>query len=284
VNVTSQVEKGYGSSPRSDITDLAENTHSLRTNGITSSINRISTTGTTPPRNPLQLNSESPIFETPSLTAVSYSDDICFVEDGDQYMHAHTTPNLPYHGETVGGRDSFGKDYTTLDTHEAFLNDRGPLRSRINTEDAADLLALRYMPSQRQTAIRPTGDSQIVIPPQVNASIPGEIDNESALLGDEFKNRDGIFLPGSVYQEFHSTLRDHLIYTAKSNAPSRHETPELPDLSSRSDELGNGGESDPDFFAPGKTAEITPQREFILWKAWIDEIAPWVMCSEDRLL
>lgn len=96
--------------------------------------------------------------------------------------------------------------------------------------------------------------------------------------------QDGIFWPGSAYQEFHSTLRDHLIYTARSNAPTRRGTPEPAQLELNFNERqarkhgadGNKTDSDPESDRPSKPPEITPQREYILWKAWIDEVAPWL--------
>lgn len=103
---------------------------------------------------------------------------------------------------------------------------------------------------------------------------------------DMFIDQDGIFLPGSTYQELHSTLRDHLIYTARSNVQTRSGTPEehLPGMSifEKDNCNPNGGEdmtrsvAEPGSVRSIRTPEITPQREYILWKTWIDEVAPWV--------
>jgi hypothetical protein len=38
-------------------------------------------------------------------------------------------------------------------------------------------------------------------------------------------------------------------------------------------------ESDPESGRSSKPPEISPHREYVLWKTWIDEVAPWVRSS-----
>jgi len=51
----------------------------------------------------------------------------------------------------------------------------------------------------------------------------------------EFMVDDGIFLPGSTYQELHNTLRNHVFHTARSKPPSRHRSPERVSLANPQD-------------------------------------------------
>lgn len=224
----------------------------------------------------LPLGAGSPAFETPTSATVSLTDDIPIGETQTQYIQTSTSAyespaNIVDEQLRVGGTDA---DKSTTTTQSS-LNNGEPLSSGISTRDAADLLSLRYMPQHRATPTSVPTD-----PSQIYASVPRDFDSKEPLFGHDFNAHDGIFLPGSVYREFHSALRDHLIYTAKSNAPTRHGSPDLPEfgvgikLSSRLDELGRwDSESDSQL---SKIAEITPQREYILWKSWIDELAPWV--------
>jgi hypothetical protein len=155
---------------------------------------------------------------------------------------------------------------------------------------AADLLALRYLSSH--TAQNPTpnsvpGDQEPLM--ELDTPVPTfqtEYDEDPSLGSDPFGERDGIFLPGSAYQELHSTLRNHLISTARSNVATRSGTPEnqQPDvtfLERYAARLNTDGpdlrtESNPESLRSSKPPEISPGREYVLWKTWIDEVAPWV--------
>lgn len=106
---------------------------------------------------------------------------------------------------------------------------------------------------------------------------------------------DGIFLPGSAYLEFHSTLRNHTFQAARSTLPSRCATPERPptrygqDHGQEQSELPDDEEQDTSregtAISAGPTpsyVDLTQQQELELWKNWIDEIAPWVRTEPDH--
>lgn len=152
-------------------------------------------------------------------------------------------------------------------------------------EVAAELLALRYTrhPDSQQDQepmamkIRQPENNNMH-PPISHGIFNGPIfDNQL------FDSSQGIFLPGSTYRELHTTLRNHIIHTARSNAPTRSGTPESqPNLGLFSPETsrpqGDGLPSDNcfSFSETHKPPELTPRREYILWKNYIDELAPWV--------
>jgi hypothetical protein len=81
------------------------------------------------------------------------------------------------------------------------------------TEAAAEeLLALRYPPSEA-----------IVVPETYSAS---EISPQLQTVAEnafEIRPYDGIFLPGSTYQELHTTLRNHIIESTKADGRFRYD-------------------------------------------------------------
>lgn len=141
-------------------------------------------------------------------------------------------------------------------------------------------------------------------PPNVDAS-------QSALLhptnhssnpsiaspGSEGMSHDGIFLPGSAYLEFHSALRSHTFYAARSALPSRCGTPECPETAHATTRAE--GQSVEECLPPNphasdtvstlddlalsrptpRLSELSQQEEFELWKNWVDEIGPWVSAA-----
>lgn len=162
--------------------------------------------------------------------------------------------------------------------------------SAVLTENAAaDLLALRYLSSHTATDQSPgylhennTPMEEVQLEQPISVTQLNYRDDVS-LRSSMFGERDGIFLPGSAYQELHSTLRNHLISTARSNAPTRLGTPEQDhaplgrsDLRFNEDAPDSRTESDPESVQSSKAPEISPHREYVLWKTWIDEVAPWV--------
>ncbi|KAK0114575.1 hypothetical protein ONS95_014063 [Cadophora gregata] len=221
-----------------------------------------------------QWHSESPSFNTPGSLTASFTDDSSFRTEDGQYSHA--SPRSL--SQVYAHRDSHNQVYPNINQHNASSDGLTPnltlANSRVRFEDAAaDLLALRYL---QQSKAAP----QVQMPPPGNPNALRSIGEVEMLDHGIFDDQqDGIFIPGSVFQEFHSTLRDHLIYTARSSCPTRVGTPEVhPDqtfterLVPRDERI----EVEPQSTASSRPHEITPQREYILWKTWIDEIAPWL--------
>lgn len=81
---------------------------------------------------------------------------------------------------------------------------------------------------------------------------------------------DGIFLPGSQYQELHATLRSRLMDTARSTVPSRMGSPELPLYPPETEAFPLDNSEDEEF---GGLAQLSLEREFVLWQNYIDEVA-----------
>jgi len=93
---------------------------------------------------------------------------------------------------------------------------------------------------------------------------------------------DGIFLPGSTYQELHATLRNHVIHAARSEYPSRRGSlvdtgyQQWPDSHFEEQdlaELDQGASTILELKIPGCTVR---NLEYILWKNYIEEMASWV--------
>ncbi|EGP87199.1 unnamed protein product [Zymoseptoria tritici ST99CH_1A5] len=78
---------------------------------------------------------------------------------------------------------------------------------------------------------------------------------------------DGIFLPGSQYQELHATLRSRIIDTARSTVPSRMHSPEPHPVHV---------EVDFDDEESRRLAHLSPEYEYELWQNYIEEVASWL--------
>lgn len=81
---------------------------------------------------------------------------------------------------------------------------------------------------------------------------------------------DGIFLPGSQYQELHATLRGRMIDTAKSTVPSRMGSPEFHNYVTDAQEVIPDSNEDEELRS---LAELSLEHEFVLWQNYIDEVA-----------
>lgn len=87
---------------------------------------------------------------------------------------------------------------------------------------------------------------------------------------------DGIFLPGSQYQELHAQLRSRIIDTARSTVPSRLGTPDL-DLTtdpSSNDQAVIIAENDDE--VSWRLARLSAEQEYVLLQNYIDEVAGWL--------
>ena len=223
--------------------------------------------------------SESPSFDTPDSMTVSFPDDNSFRAETDRY--AHTSPRSASHMYPHRSSQIYSETSQYHTSTDGLAANHASTNGRTRPEDAAaDLLALRYL----QQSKSPTTMPQVLMAPPGDPTIVTDIGQAGMVDHEIFENQqDGIFLPGSVFQEFHSTLRDHLIYTAQSNCPTRAGTPEfqVPDQSfpKRLVSRGEGTDLEPESNASSRPLEITPQREYVLWKAWINELAPWVILA-----
>jgi hypothetical protein len=96
---------------------------------------------------------------------------------------------------------------------------------------------------------------------------------------------DGIFLPGSTYQELHTTLRHHVFETAMSQEPSRQTSlspsqtdgentlePLQQESSDRSTIVTGPNQTEP----VDHQVELDEHLEYLLWKNWLTEIADWL--------
>ncbi|KAK1762061.1 fungal-specific transcription factor domain-containing protein [Phialemonium atrogriseum] len=114
--------------------------------------------------------------------------------------------------------------------------------------------------------------------------IQGYIDQ---LPSPEGSYDDGIFRPGSVYHELHSTLRNHLIHEVRSSGPTRPGTPalesqgraprETADVDAlNSAEPPSAAEWPASLSDDNEAPALSQEEECLLWKNWIEEISPWV--------
>jgi hypothetical protein len=205
-------------------------------------------------------------------------------EDGYMPMDTMSDSELPpnhehatIHGSTPQSQPMYS------DIQHSNLSEADPIFH--TGEVAAELLALRYTrhPDSQQdqeplpiNIRQPENDN---MHPQARQ----RIFNEPIFDNQLFDSSQGIFLPGSAYRELHTTLRNHIIHTARSNAATRSGTPESqPNLGPFSQETvrpqGDGLPNDNclSYSETHKPPELTPNREYILWKNYIDELAPWV--------
>jgi len=138
--------------------------------------------------------------------------------------------------------------------------------------------------SQPQTYIR----HQLMQPLAV---AEGNIPEVTAISPEQLFADDGIFLPGSTYLELHSALRNHIFDTARSTYTSRRSTPDneacdaanvevaelRPQLSTITAPVTGGPANSAESSSTTPTfIDLTKQEEYLLWKNWVDEIAPWV--------
>ncbi|GFF80806.1 C6 zinc finger domain protein [Aspergillus lentulus] len=97
---------------------------------------------------------------------------------------------------------------------------------------------------------------------------------------------DGVFLPGSDYLELHSTLRSHLMQEARSRYPSRRNSTDSAGPARSS--LGREGFTTVPIVQLGDyedyslmsnnqiPVDLPKDVEYVLWKNWLEEIAPWL--------
>jgi hypothetical protein len=234
----------------------------------------------------------SPSYFTPESAAPSHSESFPYQVNEEYTPQMDNSPEALTSPQT-SLTDGLGFTPRSLSDGTSLARITSAKSTALTESAAADLLSLRYLSSQ--TAQNPTPNSvhedreslEIHLDTPVT-TFQTEYNGDPSLGSNLFGERDGIFLPGSAYQELHSTLRNHLISTARSNVPTRSGTPEnqQPDVTffeRYAARLNTDGsdlrtESDPESLRSSKPPEISPSREYVLWKTWIDEVAPWV-CS-----
>lgn len=87
---------------------------------------------------------------------------------------------------------------------------------------------------------------------------------------------DGIFLPGSQYQELHAQLRSRIIDTARSTGTSRQGTPDsdgdcVPTLQQQPYHQHQDVDEE-----SRRLAHLSPEQEYVLWQNYIYEVASWL--------
>ena len=87
---------------------------------------------------------------------------------------------------------------------------------------------------------------------------------------------DGIFLPGSQYQELHAALRSRIIDTARSTAPSRAGTPDVGENATRHQQYDPQGLPLDEDDESQILARLSLEEEYILWQNYIEEVASWI--------
>lgn len=108
--------------------------------------------------------------------------------------------------------------------------------------------------------------------------LPDQIISPSVSSG--YYIEDGIFEPGSAYQNLFQSLRSHIFRTAQyeNDAPTQGSTaaPGTSNASEiRSTEV-RAGVTCRDDTASARTFELPPAQEYLLWKAWTEEVCIWV--------
>jgi hypothetical protein len=109
----------------------------------------------------------------------------------------------------------------------------------------------------------------------------------SPSISSSYNVEDGIFEPGSAYQNLFQSLRSHVFRTAQieSDASENIQAPfsrRNPNAPGHSDAFGDGltgitgsaGRNSNTSNAQG--FELPPAQEYLLWKAWTEEVSIWV--------
>jgi hypothetical protein len=105
------------------------------------------------------------------------------------------------------------------------------------------------------------------------AHLDPSLDTADLFLSPQYSDpafEDGIFLPGSQYQELHATLRSRIIDTARSTMPSRTGSPDFNHYVAESHSLAEDSIED---LESRSLAHLSPEHEFVLWQNYIDEVA-----------
>ncbi|KAK4152584.1 Dak1 domain-containing protein, partial [Chaetomidium leptoderma] len=219
-----------------------------------------------------------------------YWSEVNATESLDQHLsdNSMTNRHRDYSSDS-GNRSTFhhhrNGDFNTLHTPHSY--DLVPLA-------AVQLLDLGAGPTSAMSPMMdaPTPQTHIrsqLLPPL--AHVESDIPEAAGISPEQLFADDGIFLPGSAYLELHSALRNHIFDTARSTYSSRWPTPSLAEggvdevLEVRTQQTSHiapdagGGQTEQTAQSSDTTPrliELTNQEEYVLWKNWVDEIAPWL--------
>jgi len=133
------------------------------------------------------------------------------------------------------------------------------------------------------------------IAPLTVGVLPDHVLSPSA--SSSYNLEDGIFEPGSAYQNLFQSLRSHVFRTAQieNDTSERSHVPTSrwdASAARHSDTLHDqptrisGGATRSSDAADARTFELPPAQEYLLWKAWTEEVSVWVCDALDgsRLL
>ena len=110
-------------------------------------------------------------------------------------------------------------------------------------------------------------------------SLPTHVLSPSVSSG--YHAEDGIFEPGSAYQNLFQSLRSQVFRTAQFEIETPHEGIPSRNLNSSGHDRAYSFPAAGDTYAhkhdtATQTFELQPAQEYILWKAWTEEVSIWV--------
>ena len=235
----------------------------------------------------------SPQYMSPSDARLSQST-TATLEDAIQHFADGSLTHLDTRKLSSGGLQNIhdgcslsAETPNSRSTEFQTVNTPGASSSVHIRDAAADLLALRFQAGDTHMNQSDTMSDVLEIPP--GRRVSGEDISDLAVLHDPdfnamnediFDLDDGLFIPGSAYEELHTTLRKHIIHTARSNVPSRIPSPSFPNhvegLDTSPTTAINQEPLESDLDSSNPVPNISSHQEYILWKNWVDEVAPWV--------
>jgi hypothetical protein len=194
--------------------------------------------------------------------------------------------------------------HTRLDTHEVDATYNEPVSNHECTSRASDTVFQPPHASTEHHAPVDRIEEAYASSPQANETwnaqsvfSPGDIapmnngmrsDHViSPSVSSSYNLEDGIFEPGSAYQNLFQSLRSHVFRTAQNenDAPEKLHAPAPrwnTGATSHSSTLGDGQSGfavsvvGSGIVADVKEFELSPAQEYLLWKAWTEEVCIWV--------
>lgn len=244
----------------------------------------------------VQSVTSNPQYVSPSDTMMSNSTGPTSEENIQHFqsgltIHADLNSISPGGLESLHGGCSISAETPNSQTTELYAGNTPGASSSVHIRDAAaDLLALRFQPGEtpmdqdRSMSEDFNTSSGKKLRGKESSILPSFRDSDfGALNEDIFDLDDGLFVPGSAYEELHTTLRNHIIHTARSNVPSRIPSPNFPHhvdgLNTSQTKNTNQELLEPELDSSNSIPNISPHQEYLLWKNYVDEVAPWVSAT-----